>query len=259
MKRESNYKKKHLQLVKDFFKQQEVHTNKWNEEIYHEAMKLHLIEENFDSVTPQVFETACAKLCPKSYRKYKAQYNRISEYKKIDISDSEIHVRSFMYITAPVWICLFNDNLETYIYCKCEISCAYEMQCIHSIIANKFHFVPSHFEKRHFRRYKESCSYSNLSLKERKDDEHLSETQTDSYNEDDLDNRRFIEVDNTANNDITNKQRTTSNFDSTKIITNNNNTKSLTIEELRGIFNKVILPNMLRDYNICTGFYCTVS
>ena len=132
MKRESNYKKEPLQLVKDLFKRQEIHVNKWNEEIYHDAMKLHLIEEKFDSATPQALEVACASLCLKSYRKYEAQYNRISEYEKINISDCEIHVKSLMYPTAPVRRCLLDEISQTYICGKCEISCVYEIQCIHS-------------------------------------------------------------------------------------------------------------------------------
>ena len=203
-------------------------------------MKLHLIEEKFDSATSQALEAACASLCLKSYRKSEAQYNRISEYKKINISDCEIHVKSLMYPTAPVRRCILDETSQTYICGKCEISCAYEMQCIHSIIANNFEFISSHFYQRHFQREKVSCSYSNFSSNNSENDEEVSEDKNS-------DNLSFSEVDNTANNNLTNEQRTTSNFESTKNITHNDQTKPLSIKELQQIFNEI-----LSSYRTCS-------
>ena len=86
-----------------------------------------------------------------------------------------------------------------------------------------------------------------MSLREKNNDEGISETQIDSNNEDNSEEETFIEVDNTANNNVSDEQRTTSNFESMKIITSNNNTKSLTIKELQLIFNEI-----LSSYRTCS-------
>ena len=82
---------------------------------------------------------------------------------------TEIHIQTF-YPTSAVRSCVLHNILTTFVFGKCEFSCASKMQYIHLFITNKSYFLPSHFKDMHFRREKSIGFYLNLSCESDEND-----------------------------------------------------------------------------------------
>ena len=97
-------------MVKELFARQEIHVNKWNEEIYHHNIKMHHLENKLDNNTIEALEDACSCLCLKTYQRYESQIKQIDDYEVIKTSPTQIDVKSKKHPTAPVRQCFYDNQ-----------------------------------------------------------------------------------------------------------------------------------------------------
>jgi len=233
-KGKNQYKVEPLYMVKELFARQEIHVNKWNEEIYHHNIKMRHLENKLEKNTIEALEDACSCLCLKTYQRYESQIKRIDDYEVIKTSPTQIDVKSKKHPTAPVRQCFYDNQSRSYICGTCEISCAFEMQCVHSILANDNKFIKCQFDKRHFQREKVGNSFSNMSC-------NRDNIGNMDFSDDDKDSDiSYTGADQIANEKHTDKEQNASHYESSNNINTIREVKTLNEKELQDIFNEIL-------------------
>ena len=264
----NTYCEKPHTLVKDLFFHEKKHINNWNGVLYNETLQLDLLRSkiNIDH-EPSLYE-ACSTLCLNTFKRFSIRYNEAKNYVKKMQSTNCVCIQSLRHPDAPPRLC-YRKSVNHPFTCKtCEVTIAYEEQCVHSIVANDMMYIKEQFDLRHYKReyidseYHKSnkkindCDDSDnpvrksaahkkgfgndycITLDNRSDEEDTSENESDIN--DDEDNISF-----TADNGLTLSEKQASFYEQdcyekAKI-------KPLSVIELRKVFN-----NILSKYDSCT-------
>ena len=80
---------------------------------------------------------------------FEKNVQRIVDYQVDYIYDLHASVRSKSHPTAPVQNCYRKSSNEYFSCCLCEVSCAYEQQCVYSLAAIGGKSIMSKFDRRH--------------------------------------------------------------------------------------------------------------
>ena len=152
-RRESQYCKDPHTLVKYLLQREHKHVNKWNNILHDKKMQIDVSMEQFNYRTLQCTRDNYSTLSVKIFLMSEKSVQRIVDYKVDYISDLHSSVRSKSHPTAPAQNCYMKPPNEYFSYSLCEVSCAYEHQCVHSLAENGGTFVMSQFDIRHLRQY----------------------------------------------------------------------------------------------------------
>ena len=265
----NSYCEKPHTLVKDLFFRQKKHINQWNMQLYNESVELDVIRENIDiDYEPSLYE-ACSTLCLSTFKRFRNRLNDAKNYVKQVQSINCVCIQSLKHPDAPARICHRKSQNQPFTCKTCEITIAYEEQCVHSIVANDMLYIKEQFDPRHFRRERISSEYkvkdnireieTNPNEGNEKNQTGMVDTDENSYNtqEDDYDNDHVSDFDSSdemnigddveieADDNLTSKQKQASYYE--QECYQKSKTKSLEITELRRIFN-----NVLSNYDTCT-------
>ena len=155
----NSYCEKPHTLVKDLFFRQKNHMNHWNGLLYNEAIQLDVIKAkiNIDH-EPSLYE-ACSTLCLNTFQRFKVRLEEAKNYVKQVQSVNCVCIQSLKHPDAPARLCHRKSPNYPFTCKTCEVTIAYEEQCVHSIVANEMLSIKEQFDLRHFRRNKVSLEY----------------------------------------------------------------------------------------------------
>lgn len=263
----NTYCEKPHTLVKDLFYRQRTHINHWNSVLYNESLQLDLLRSkiNIDH-EPSLFE-ACSTLCLNSFKRFSIRLKEAKNYVKKMQSTNCVSIKSLRHPDAPPRLC-YRTSMNHPFTCKtCEVTVAYEEQCVHSIVANDMMYVKEQFDLRHYKRDHIASEYQ-TSKKKTYGCENDNDVVENSANEKNgYDNSDCIILDNTSDEEYMSDNEHPINDDDNISFTADNgltlnekqasfyeqdcyekgNVKPMSILELRKVFNSV-----LSNYESCT-------
>ena len=162
VKQGNHYYEKPHTLVKDLFLRQEKHVIRWNQQMYDENNDLILLRSKINKETNPHLYRASEMLCLNSFKQFQERMERAKLYSKQMTTQTNATIRSLTHPSAPCRQC-YRNNINEYFTClTCESSIAREEQCVHSLNANDFVFIPEQFASYHFRRKLVSGSYISM-------------------------------------------------------------------------------------------------
>ena len=181
-KQGNNYYEKPHTLVKDLFIRQQKHVVTWNQRIYDENNDLIVIRSKINKESNPHLYHASEILCLTSFKQFQERMEKAKLYSKQMTTQMNATIRSLSHPSAPCRQC-YRNNINDFFTClTCESSIAREEQCVHSIIANDFVFIPSQFATHHFCRKFVSGSFISMDP-----NEYDIKNNNDNKSEDDID------------------------------------------------------------------------
>ncbi len=151
-------------------------------------------------------------------------------------------IRSLTHPSAPCREC-YRDNISDFFTClSCESTIAREEQCVHSLSANDFVFIPEQFASRHFRRKFVSGSY--ISMEHNENEPTTDNIYIDSDDDTDFENDNFTQT--TADKDSTVEEQQGAFFE--QLPAPHKTVKCLSSSELKNIMDQI-----LGNYSSCSN------
>ena len=147
--------------------------------MYDENNDLILLRSKINKDTNPYLYKASEMLCLSSFKQFQDRMEKAKLYSKQMTTPTNATIRSLMHPTAPCRQC-YRENINEYFTgLTCESSIAREEQCVHSINANDFVFIPEQFASYHFRRKLVSGSYISMDPNESGSDMNHNDTNSD--------------------------------------------------------------------------------
>ena len=155
----NSYCEKPHTLVKDLFFRQKKHINHWNSVLYNESIQLDVLRGKINKQYEPSLHEACSTLCLNTFKRFKCRMEEAKNYVKQVLSLNCVCIKSLRHPDAPARLC-HRKSLNHPFTCKtCEITIAYEEQCVHSVVANDMKYINEQFDFRHYRRVFVSSDY----------------------------------------------------------------------------------------------------
>ena len=129
----------------------------------HSSILVHLNEgdkhgNSYIDYEPSLFE-ACSTLCLSTFKRFRTRLNDAKNYVKRVQSINCVCVQSLKHPDAPARICHRKSPNQPFTCKTCEVTIAYEEQCVHSIVANDMLYIKEQFDQQHYRRERISSEY----------------------------------------------------------------------------------------------------
>ena len=180
-------------------------------------------------------------LCLTSFKQFQDRIKKAKLYSKQMTTQTNATICSLMHPTEP---CRqrYQDNINEYFTCQtCESSIAREEQCVHSLTANDFVFIPEQFATYHFRRKLVSGSYVSMNP-----NESGSNVNNDDANSEDetVDSESDFQGITTADNDFSTDEQQCAFFE--QLPSQSKPVKCLSSSELKNVMDQI-----LGNYSLC--------
>ena len=243
-KQGNHYYEKPYTLVKDLFIRQQNHIVKWNQQMYDENNDLILLRAQINKDTNPHLYKASELLCLNSFKQFKDRMEKAKLYSKQMTTPLNATIRSLAHPSAPCRQC-YRDNINDYFTClTCESSIAREEQCVHSLNANDFVFIPEQFATHHFRRKLVSGSYISMDPNDEENHEEcLNELDSD---DDSTHSENIVDMETTADKEFSTEEQQGAFFEQMPVQTKP--VKCLSASELKNVMDQI-----LGNYSLCSN------